>query len=78
MTSNELETDITIVSAGPVGLMCAHLARLCGLRAIVLDKSAEPLQVGRADALRAGAERLALDPPPQVARASTSEAIDRG
>ncbi|MBY0371771.1 FAD-binding protein [bacterium] len=48
-----LETDIAIVGAGPVGLMCAYLAHLCGLRAVVLDKSAEPLRVGRADALNA-------------------------
>ncbi len=47
------ETDIAIVGAGPVGLMCAYLARLCGLRAIALDQSSEPLRVGRADALNA-------------------------
>jgi 2-polyprenyl-6-methoxyphenol hydroxylase-like FAD-dependent oxidoreductase len=47
------ETDIVIVGAGPVGLMCAYLAQLCGLRTMVLDQSAEPLQVGRADALNA-------------------------
>lgn len=47
------ETDLTIVGAGPVGLMGAHLARLCGLRAVVLDRSEGPLAVGRADALNA-------------------------
>ncbi len=47
------DTDIVIVGAGPVGLMCAYLGQLCGLRTVVLDKSAEPLQVGRADALNA-------------------------
>lgn len=47
------ETDIVIVGAGPVGMMCAYLGQLCGLRTVVLDKSAEPLQVGRADALNA-------------------------
>jgi 2-polyprenyl-6-methoxyphenol hydroxylase-like FAD-dependent oxidoreductase len=47
------ETDVVIVGAGPVGLMCAYLGHLCGLRTVVLDKSAEPLQVGRADALNA-------------------------
>ncbi|MCX6127426.1 MAG: FAD-binding protein [Proteobacteria bacterium] len=47
------DTDIVIVGAGPVGLMCAYLGHLCGLRTVVLDKSAEPLQVGRADALNA-------------------------
>ncbi|MBC7387448.1 MAG: FAD-binding protein [Cryobacterium sp.] len=47
------ETDILIVGAGPVGLMCAYLGQLCGLRTVVLDRSAGPLQVGRADALNA-------------------------
>lgn len=47
------ETDIAIVGAGPVGLMCAYLGQLCGLRTMVLDQSAEPLKVGRADALNA-------------------------
>ena len=47
------EVDIVIVGAGPVGLMCAYLSHLCGLKAIVLDKSEQPLQVGRADALNA-------------------------
>lgn len=46
-------TDIVIVGAGPVGLMCAYLGTLCGLRTVVLDSSAEPLKVGRADALNA-------------------------
>ena len=45
--------DLMIVGAGPVGLMCAHLARLCGLTSIVVDKSSGPLEVGRADALNA-------------------------
>ncbi len=49
MTSRE--TDIVIVGAGPVGLMCAYLARLCGLQVVVVDQSTGPLQVGRADAL---------------------------
>lgn len=48
-----VETDIVIVGAGPVGLMGAYLARLSGLRAVVLDKSSGPLTVGRADALNA-------------------------
>lgn len=48
-----IDTDIVIVGAGPVGLLSAYLAELCGLRAIVLDQSAEPLKVGRADALNA-------------------------
>lgn len=47
------ETDIVIVGAGPVGLMCTYLGQLCGLRTVVLDQSAGPLQVGRADALNA-------------------------
>lgn len=48
-----LETDVVIVGAGPVGLMCAYLGQLCGLRTIVIDKSDGPLKVGRADALNA-------------------------
>ncbi|KVU20583.1 hypothetical protein WK57_20055 [Burkholderia ubonensis] len=47
------ETDVVIVGAGPVGLLCAYLGRLCNLRTLVVDKSAAPLQVGRADALNA-------------------------
>lgn len=47
------ETDVVIVGAGPVGLLCAYLARVCGLRALVVDRSAAPLQVGRADAINA-------------------------
>lgn len=46
-------TDIVIVGAGPVGLICAYLGQLCGLRTIVVDKSLGPLEVGRADALNA-------------------------
>ncbi|RQR56035.1 FAD-binding protein [Burkholderia sp. Bp9126] len=47
------ETDVVIVGAGPVGLLCAYLGQLCNLRTLVVDKSAAPLQVGRADALNA-------------------------
>ncbi len=42
-----------IAGAGPVGLLCAYLGQLQGLRTVVVDKSAGPLQVGRADALNA-------------------------
>ncbi|MBS1961797.1 MAG: FAD-binding protein [Bdellovibrionales bacterium] len=45
--------DLLIVGAGPVGLLCAYLAHRCGLRAVVVDKSEGPLEVGRADALNA-------------------------
>ena len=45
--------DIIIVGAGPVGLMCAYLGQLCGLRTLIIDKSDGPLEVGRADALNA-------------------------
>ncbi len=48
-----LETDILIVGAGPVGLMCAYLAHLCGVRAMAIDQSEGPLERGRADALNA-------------------------
>ncbi|MGQ0505024.1 MAG: FAD-binding protein [Myxococcaceae bacterium] len=49
----EAGTDLVIVGAGPVGLLCAFLARRCGLRTVIIDKSSEPLRVGRADALNA-------------------------
>ncbi len=45
--------DIVIIGAGPVGLMCAYLGKLCGLNTIIVDKSDGPLEVGRADALNA-------------------------
>lgn len=45
--------DIVIIGAGPVGLMSAYLAQRCGLSTVIIDKSSEPLQVGRADALNA-------------------------
>jgi 2-polyprenyl-6-methoxyphenol hydroxylase-like FAD-dependent oxidoreductase len=45
--------DLLIAGAGPVGLMCAYLAQLCGLSAVIVDKSEKPLEVGRADALNA-------------------------
>lgn len=48
-----MKTDIVIVGAGPVGLMCAYLSKLCGLSTIIIDKSDGPLEVGRADALNA-------------------------
>ncbi|KAL6049558.1 FAD monooxygenase [Balamuthia mandrillaris] len=47
------ETDLVIVGAGPVGLLCAYLGHLCDLRVVIVDKSSQPLQVGRADALNA-------------------------
>lgn len=46
-------TDVVIVGAGPIGLMCAYLGQLCGMRAVIVDKSEGPLEVGRADALNA-------------------------
>lgn len=47
------ETDILIVGAGPVGLMCSYLGQRCGLRTVVADATSSPLEVGRADALNA-------------------------
>ena len=47
------EVDILVVGAGPVGLMCAYLGKLCGLRVTIVDVSSGPLEVGRADALNA-------------------------
>ncbi|MEI8632886.1 FAD-binding protein [Vibrio sp. PP-XX7] len=46
-------TDVMIVGAGPVGLMCTYLAKICGLRTVVVDQSDGPLTVGRADAMNA-------------------------
>lgn len=46
-------TDVVIIGAGPVGLMCAYLGQLCGIRTIIVDKSKGPTEVGRADALNA-------------------------
>jgi len=51
--TSHLSTDIVIVGAGPVGLMCAYLGNLCGLKTVIVDKSSGPLEVGRADALNA-------------------------
>lgn len=45
--------NVVIVGAGPVGLMCAYLGQLCGMRTVIVDKSDGPLEVGRADALNA-------------------------
>ncbi len=45
--------DIVIAGAGPVGLMCAYLGQLCGLRVVIADETDGPLKVGRADALNA-------------------------
>ncbi|SJL83799.1 FAD-binding protein [Vibrio palustris] len=50
---NTMYTDITIIGAGPVGLMCGYLAARSGLNTVIIDKSAGPLMVGRADALNA-------------------------
>ncbi len=49
----KVQTDLTIIGAGPVGLMCAYLAKICGLQTVIIDKSEGPLKVGRADALNA-------------------------
>ncbi len=48
-----MKTDLAIIGAGPVGLLSAYLARLCGLQVVLVDKSEGPLEVGRADALNA-------------------------
>ena len=50
--------DIVIVGAGPVGLMCAYLGKLYGLKVVAIDKSDKPLEVGRADALNARSLQL--------------------
>lgn len=51
--ANIIQADILIIGAGPVGLMCAYLAKLSGLNTIIIDKSSAPLEKGRADALNA-------------------------
>lgn len=48
-----IKTDLMIIGAGPVGLLCAYLAKSSGLDVIIIDKSQAPLCVGRADALNA-------------------------
>lgn len=53
-----LKVDVLIVGAGPVGLLCAFLGRLYGLRILIVDKSSEALRVGRADALNARSLQL--------------------
>lgn len=53
MQAADVDVDIMIAGAGPVGLMCAYLGQLCGLRTAIADKSTGPLEVGRADALNA-------------------------
>ncbi|MEY3903046.1 MAG: hypothetical protein RL189_2352 [Pseudomonadota bacterium] len=45
--------DIMIVGAGPVGLMCGYLAKICGLNVFIADQSDGPVPKGRADALNA-------------------------
>lgn len=53
MNTDVINTDIAILGAGPVGLMCAYLGQRCGLQTVIVDKSDGPLEVGRADALNA-------------------------
>lgn len=55
---SSMDVDIVIVGAGPVGLMCAYLAQLCGLKTVIADKTDRPLEVGRADALNARSLQL--------------------
>ncbi len=50
---NSGKADVVVVGAGPVGLMCAHLGQLCGLKTVIVDPTDGPLKVGRADALNA-------------------------
>ena len=45
--------DVGIIGAGPVGLFCAYLASLLGLRVFICDAKSGPNTVGRADALNA-------------------------
>ena len=34
-----MNIDLVVVGAGPVGLLSAYLARLCGLQVVIFDKS---------------------------------------
>lgn len=43
-----VDTDVTIVGAGPTGLMLAGELRLCGVAVAIVDKLAEPMQQSRA------------------------------
>ncbi|MCK2237447.1 MULTISPECIES: FAD-binding protein [unclassified Crossiella] len=52
------KVDVLVVGAGPVGLLCALLGRLYGLRVLIVDKSAAPISTGRADALNARSLQL--------------------
>lgn len=49
----DTDVDLVVAGAGPAGLMCACLGRQLGLRVLIADRSAGPLQAGRADALNA-------------------------
>ena len=37
------QVDLAIIGAGPVGLLSAYLAKLCGLSTVIIDKSEAPL-----------------------------------
>lgn len=50
--------DLVIIGAGPVGLMCTWLALRSGLSVAIADRSAGPLEKGRADALNARSLQL--------------------
>lgn len=50
---NTKKVDVVVIGAGPVGLLCAYLGRLCGLEMLIIDKSDAPIKVGRADAFNA-------------------------
>jgi hypothetical protein len=47
------ETDVVIVGAGPVGLMCAYLGQRCGMRTVVLGAITR-----NDDQILAGLERM--------------------
>ncbi|MDY1033906.1 FAD-binding protein [Stenotrophomonas sp. CFBP8980] len=49
----DTDVDVVVAGAGPAGLMCAYLGSQLGLRVLIADHSAGPLQAGRADALNA-------------------------
>lgn len=49
----KIKTDLLIVGGGPVGLLAAYLAKISGIKALVVEKNKEATKLGKADALNA-------------------------
>ncbi|KAF2087670.1 putative monooxygenase [Saccharata proteae CBS 121410] len=84
MTMKVEHTDLTIVGAGPTGLLIALLARSLGLSVFIADKAPTLLQVGRADALNARTQqtleliRVLEELEPQGLKCNTSSTYSNG